>query len=682
MPSSSLRIQSFISRSRAWLGLCLGLCGAAAGAAEPQWRHLSSATGDLALPGTSTEQTGALVSDLDQDGKNDFVLSFRKVAPALVWFRRVADKWDRIVIDPEFLTVEAGGVAYDIDGDGDLDLVFGADFQGNQVWWWENPFPHYAPGVPWQRHLIKNEGAKMHHDQIFADFLGTGKPQLVFWNQKAKKLFLAEIPADPRHADSWPLVQIAGEMADDVAKRGEFKYVEGLAAADVDGDGHVDLLAGNMWFKLRPGRKFEAIPIGTIGGRIAAAKFKPGKSPQIVIAPGDGIGPLRIYECTGNPEKPADWVGRDLAGRDLIHGHTLQIADIDGDGHLDIFAAEMAKWTSGKEVDNPSATSWIFYGDGKGGFRQTVFTTGIDWHEGKVADLDGDGRLDILDKPYTWETPRVDVWLQVPTGPRVGATVPFSAGAVGLELYSFRNELTKDFAGTLAKAAALGFTDVEVPQLFGQTAPALREELNRAGLTTSAYVAGYAALGADLDAVIRDARALGAKYVINGWFSRKGPMTEQSMQAVARDFNAWGARLRAAGLQFCYHPHGYEFVPWRDGTLFDLLVQSTEPRDVAFELDVFWVLHPGQDPVALLQKYPGRFALMHLKDLQKGLHGDLSGKAPEVASVPLGEGQANWPAIIRAAEAAGVQRYYIEDEAPNALTQVAQSLRYLRETPF
>ena len=99
----------------------------------------------------------------------------------------------------------------------------------------------------------------------------------------------------------------------------------------------------------------------------------------------------------------------------MIHGHSLQVADIDGDGHLDIFAAEMAKWTeSAKTPDNPKATAWIFYGDGEGHFRKTIFATGIGFHEARAADLDGDGRIDILDKPYNWETPRIDVWLQGP----------------------------------------------------------------------------------------------------------------------------------------------------------------------------------------------------------------------------------------------------------------------------
>src|SRR5262245_5933515 len=131
---------------------CLLICGVitisatlSVSGAELKWKHLSSTTGDLPVPGTSTEQTGALIVDLDKDGTNDFVLSFRKVAPALVWYRRTGIGWDRYVLDPSFLTVEAGGAVYDIDGDGDPDIVFGGDWQSSEVWWWENPYPNFDP---------------------------------------------------------------------------------------------------------------------------------------------------------------------------------------------------------------------------------------------------------------------------------------------------------------------------------------------------------------------------------------------------------------------------------------------------------------------------------------------------------------------------------------------------------
>jgi len=385
-------------------------------AAGLNWLHLSSRHGDLPVPGTSTQQTGCIVADLDKDGINDFVLSFRQVAPALVWYRRnnAKNKWDRYVIDNEFLTVEAGGAVLDIDGDGYPDLVFGADWQGGDVWWWRNPGPPYDPNKSWERHLIKHGGAHQHHDQIFGDFKGTGKPQLAFWNQGAKKLFLADIPPDPRHAGTWPMTEIFSGPAGE----GRGWYAEGVAAIDIDGDGTIDLLAGNYWFKHVKGNEFKPIKIADFGGRIAAGKLiKGAKYPQVVINSGDGVGPLKWYDCKGDPQNPADWIGHDLAGRDVIHGHSLQIADIDGDGNLDIFAAEMAKWTeSKKEPDNPNAKAWIFFGDGKGHFRKEEFAAGIGFHEARVADLTGDGRMDILDKPYNWDAPRVDVWMQQPAG--------------------------------------------------------------------------------------------------------------------------------------------------------------------------------------------------------------------------------------------------------------------------
>jgi hypothetical protein len=314
------------------------------------------------------------------------------------------------VIEKAFLTVEAGGAIFDVDGDGRPDVVFGGDWQSGDVWWWRNP-GKYDPAISWERRTVKRGGAHQHHDQVFGDFKGTGRPQLVFWNQKAKKLLIAEIPAKPREVEEWP----ASEVFTEAGSRDELgKYAEGVFAEDVDGDGRVDLLAGNCWFKYLGGGRFKPVKVGTIGGRIVAARLiKGSKVAQVVIAPGDGVGPLKWYECKGDPERAGDWVGHDLLGRDMVHGHSLAVADIDGDGNLDIFAAEMAKWTEEKaEPDNPKAEAVIFFGDGRGGFRKEVFARGMGFHEARVADLNGDGRMDILDKPYNWDAPRVDVWLQ------------------------------------------------------------------------------------------------------------------------------------------------------------------------------------------------------------------------------------------------------------------------------
>jgi hypothetical protein len=249
-------------------------------AREIKWLHLSSRNGDLPNPGGS-EQTGLLVANLDKSTTTGFVIGYRVKRPALVWFRRVGNGWSRYVIDPDFLTVEAGGAAYDIDGDGDLDIVFGGDFQSNELWWWENPYPNFDPNIPWKRHIIKKSGANQHHDQIFADFKGTGKPQLAFWNQGAKTLYLAEIPGNPRSDAPWPLETVFSGNAGEETNNDAAKYAEGIDAFDVDGDGRVDLLAGNSWFKYEGGGKFRAISVGTIGGRIRAGHFKPGRYAQI-----------------------------------------------------------------------------------------------------------------------------------------------------------------------------------------------------------------------------------------------------------------------------------------------------------------------------------------------------------------------------------------------------------------
>lgn len=258
-----------------------------------------------------------------------------------------------------------------------------------------------------------------------------------------------------------------------------------------------------------------------------------------------------------------------------------------------------------------------------------------------------------------------------------------SPGPLGLEIYSLRRELAKDIPGTLALVRNFGFKEVEVPNFYGLTASAFRDQLDKADLRCTAMVAQHERLSQDLKGVVEDARMLGASYVLYPWIPHQNDFTEADCRRAAADMNRWGQNLKQSSLEFCYHPHGYEFRPSTGGTLFDLLATLTDPAIVNFQADVFWIAWPGQDPVKLLRRYPTRFPLMHLKDIRKGTKlGDLSGHAPEETSVAVGSGMLDFRAILREAKSIGVKRYYIEDEAPEAASNIPVSLKYLKSLGF
>lgn len=366
-----------------------------------KWKHLSSRSGDLPMPPGSRQQTLCLVLDADRDGQKEFVLACRGQEPALVWYRPAAQGWDLYVIEDGSLPIEAGGVVRDVDGDGYPDIIAGEDHQGANLYWWENPGPDFSQNTPWRRHVIKEGGACGHHDQIVGDFDGDGRPELVFWNQGAESLNIAKFPEDPK-SGPWPYTSIwhgAGE---------------GLAKGDIDGDGRIELLAGGKWFKHRGGLEFDAYAIdpAQTHPRIAVADLNGDKRLEVVMVPGDGVGRLKWYSRLGDPTRTENWTGHDLLEHDVNHGHSLAIADFTRDGQFDIFCAEMAQWTeAATRPDNPNATMWILKGDGKGGFTPIVVARGVGVHEAKVGDIDRHSRPSIIAKPYCWDAPRIDLWI-------------------------------------------------------------------------------------------------------------------------------------------------------------------------------------------------------------------------------------------------------------------------------
>ncbi|MFZ2339726.1 MAG: FG-GAP-like repeat-containing protein [Bacteroidales bacterium] len=344
------------------------------------WVHISSKTGGIEAPNGGTEQTSSAVADFDNDGINDFCITERKQTPCMVWYRRTDKGWDKYVVESDPMSPEAGTVAFDVDGDGDMDIIAGGDGgKTKEVYWWENPYPDFERDAPWKRHLIYKGGAK-YHDQIVGDFDGDGKPDLVFWSQTEHELIWVRIPDNPKDYSAWKCTPV-------------YKYYD--------------------------------------------------------------------------------------------------------DGQMQ--------------------------------------------QHGRYADFKG--------------------------------------------------------------------------------------------------------------------------------------VNEHAVKAI-QDFNRFGTTLKKAGLRFYYHPHGYEFnTP--DGNLMDLILEQTKPELVTFELDVFWATHGGADPLAYLKKYPGRFELIHLKEIGHDVPGNNTGSAPDETSVSLGRGVTDWPRLLRIAQKMGTKKYYIEDEAKNALDQVPLSIKYL-----
>ncbi|WP_373523326.1 sugar phosphate isomerase/epimerase family protein [Aquiflexum sp.] len=249
----------------------------------------------------------------------------------------------------------------------------------------------------------------------------------------------------------------------------------------------------------------------------------------------------------------------------------------------------------------------------------------------------------------------------------------------GMVSYTYRNSFQKDVSATLDTLQAMGIKDMEFSNLFGKSATELRALLDERGMHCSSYGVSYQDLMGKTNKVGEDAKTLGAKYVRVAWIPHDGTFDLAAAQKSIADFNAAGKILKDKfDLTFCYHNHGYEFHPHGDGILFDLMIQKTDPNYVSFEMDILWTFFPGADPVYYLEKYGDRFELMHLKDLKKGVEGNLSGGTAVENDVALGTGQLDIPAILIAAKKANVKHYYIEDESPIYYKQVPQSIEYLK----
>ena len=266
---------------------------------------------------------------------------------------------------------------------------------------------------------------------------------------------------------------------------------------------------------------------------------------------------------------------------------------------------------------------------------------------------------------------------------------------VGLELYTVNAEMTKDLDGTLRQVAAIGYRHVELPGFYGRGVRELRESLNSAGLTCESAMFpvqsehGERNLIDNLPECIELAKELGLKYIVCPvarvpGYAAPGFNMDAALGALTLDdfkrngelFNRIGEQTRKAGIQFAYHNHNYEFRQFNGVTGYDELLRVTDAQLVAMEMDCGWVKAAGQDPVRYLTRYPGRFHLLHIKDLKA----DSPNTSGKMTSVEVGRGIVDWKSVFKAAQAAGVKATFVEQEPPfvrPALESAKMSYEYL-----
>ena len=263
----------------------------------------------------------------------------------------------------------------------------------------------------------------------------------------------------------------------------------------------------------------------------------------------------------------------------------------------------------------------------------------------------------------------------VSTAARASTGAGANANMIGIQMYTVRDQLQADFEGTVTKIAQIGYRNLEFAGYYNRTPEQVRALLDKVGAVSRSSHIGAPLLRQDAAGQIKAAKTIGQEYItlpsynfgkegLAGW--RKG----------VAEFNQWGAMCRDAGLKLAYHNHAAEFAPLEGTTGYDVLVKETDPKLVDFELDLYWAKFADQDPLALFAKYPGRFAMWHVKDMmvtgtQKGM-------------TPVGKGTIDFKSIFAHARQSGMKYFFVEHDTAaqypgGSLASAQASYEYLHQ---
>jgi sugar phosphate isomerase/epimerase len=247
--------------------------------------------------------------------------------------------------------------------------------------------------------------------------------------------------------------------------------------------------------------------------------------------------------------------------------------------------------------------------------------------------------------------------------------------AIGLQLYTVRRDMEKDFEGTLAQVGKIGFREVELAGLFGHAPSDVRAVLARYGLSAPSMHVDLPQIRKGFSKTLEDANALGVRHVICAWLAPEERRSLEQYKGHAAVFNRAGEEATKAGIQFGFHCHDFEFAPLQDAVPYDLLLKETDPSLVQMEMDLYWITRAGADPLHYFQAYPGRFPLVHVKDMDA---------SPRKFFTEVGKGTIDFKRVFAQSKIAGIRHYFVEqDETPGpAIESARQSFEYLKNLNF
>ena len=260
---------------------------------------------------------------------------------------------------------------------------------------------------------------------------------------------------------------------------------------------------------------------------------------------------------------------------------------------------------------------------------------------------------------------------------------------IGLQLYTVREVLKQDFDGTLASIAAIGYREVELGDIVDKPPKVVRDALIRHGLVAPSTHVSYKNLGEDWPKVIEDAKIIGHTYIVNPWIDDEVRAQPDGWKRASETFNRAGEMSKKAGIQFAYHNHWIEFIPTADGKLpYDILLEECDADLVKMQMDLCWITVGGQDPLKYFARYPGRFPMVHVKDLKKvpdpaTVRGGRFAGASMAEITEVGSGIIDWKRIFTHSEQAGIKHYFVEHDNPKMPMESARvSYEYLERLRF